>query len=152
MISSDNTITLTNSTSKTSGSTITCIIDAKHGARLSSLVVNNHELLVQASTETKFSDPMSWGAYPMAPWAGRVRDGAFTHDGTAHQLRLNKSPHSIHGTVFDKSWANTSTTSTSVTLTTELGEHWPLGGRIEHRVSLRENILECRLTVIAGAR
>ncbi len=151
MTTNHDKITLTNSTSKIFSSTITCVVDANHGARLSSLVVNNYELLVQADAETKSSDPLSWGAYPMAPWAGRVRNGAFTHDGTTHQLRLNKEPHAIHGTVFDKSWAITSATSTSVILTTYLGEHWPLGGDIEHRVSLRENILECQLTVTAGA-
>jgi aldose 1-epimerase len=152
MTTNHDTITLTNSTNKISSSTVTCVVDANHGARLSSLVVNNHELLVQANAETKLSDPMSWGAYPMAPWAGRVRDGAFAHDGTAHQLRLNKAPHAIHGTVFDKSWAITSATSSSATLTTDLGEHWPLGGSVEHRVSLSDNVLECQLTVTAGAR
>lgn len=150
MTANQGAVTLTNSTSKTSSSTITCVVDANHGARLGSLVVNDYELLVRA--ETKSSNPMSWGAYPMAPWAGRVRDGEFTHDGTTHRLRLNKAPHSIHGTVFDKSWAITAITATSVTMTTDLGEHWPLGGSIEHRVWLRENILKCLLTVTAGAK
>ena len=152
MTTSHDVITLRSSTGKISNSTISCVVDAAHGARLSSLVVSDHELLVQADSEAKTSNPMSWGAYPMAPWAGRVRDGAFSHDGSAHQLRRNMAPHAIHGTVFDKSWAIKSITSTSATLTTELGEHWPLGGSVEHRVSLRENILECHLTITAGAR
>ena len=150
MTTNNDTITLNNLSSKNSGPTVTCIVDATHGARLSSIEVKNYELLVQPDSVDRSANPMSWGAYPMVPWAGRIRNGAFSHEGTPHQLRLNKAPHAIHGTVFDKSWDITSSTSSSVTLVTDLGEHWPLGGSVKHSVSLRENILECQLKVTAG--
>ena len=39
--------------------------------------------------------PIRWGAYPMAPWAGRIRDGRFTFRGRDVRLPLNLPPHAI---------------------------------------------------------
>ena len=58
-------------------------IDPSQGGRLASLQVFDHELLV-----TSAPSPLHWGSYPMAPWAGRVRHGRFSHDGREYQLPL----------------------------------------------------------------
>lgn len=131
------------------GSALSCSVDPHHGARLSSLIVNNHELLVQPGVDTS---PMGWGAYPMAPWAGRVRNGVFAHNGVSHRLHRNKDPHAIHGTVFDVPWNIIETGAHNMVLTAQLGEHWPLGGQVEHRISVFYNIVECRLTVVADVQ
>ncbi len=47
------------------------------GGRLGSVVVGGRELLVAGDPR----DPISWGSYPMAPWAGRVNLGRFAFDG-----------------------------------------------------------------------
>ena len=47
-------------------------LDPAHGGRLASLQIDGREVLV-----TESDDPRGWGAYPMVPWAGRVRSGRF---------------------------------------------------------------------------
>ena len=78
--------------------------------------------------------PLRWGAYPMVPWAGRVRRGTFTHAGTVHQLERNHGDHAIHGTVFDVAWRVVHADARSVRMTADLGPRWPLGGSVTHEV------------------
>ena len=42
-------------------------VDSAHGGRIASLRVYGEELLVGAG-----DDPLAWGSYPLAPWAGRL--------------------------------------------------------------------------------
>jgi galactose mutarotase-like enzyme len=58
---------------------VTVRVDRARGARLASLVVHGHELLVQPETGRRGrpSDPLLSGCYPMAPFAGRTRGGRF---------------------------------------------------------------------------
>ncbi len=74
-------------------------IDATAGGRFASLAVDGHELLL-----TDGAGPIWWGCYPMAPFAGRIRDGWLTFEGREYQLERNLPPHAIHGTVLDRSW------------------------------------------------
>ena len=69
-------------------------IDATDGGRFASLVVDGHELLL-----TDGAGPIWWGCYPMAPFAGRIRDGRLDFQGHEYQLEQNLPPHAIHGTV-----------------------------------------------------
>jgi galactose mutarotase-like enzyme len=59
-------------------------IDLDAGCRLASLQAGGHELLV-----TSAPSPIDWGCYPMAPYAGRVRDGCFTFRGRGYELRAD---------------------------------------------------------------
>src|SRR4029077_4118927 len=56
-------------------------VDLARGGRLASLVVDGRELLV-----TEGYGPIAWGSFPMAPFAGRVRNGRCTFDAAAYQL------------------------------------------------------------------
>ena len=75
------------------------VIDPAHGGRIERLSVAGLDVLVPPEGHER-----NYGAFPMAPWAGRVRHGRFIHDGTEHQLPLNKPPHAIHGTARDQRW------------------------------------------------
>ena len=66
------------------------------GGRIAQIQVGELALL----KDDRSGGPMTWGSYPMAPWAGRVRHGRFEFDGRTHQLPRNLEPHAIHGTVF----------------------------------------------------
>ena len=121
-------------------------VDALHGGRLSSLQIGNHELLVQ---QTAQANPREWGCYPMSPWAGRVRNGTFTHNNSSYQLPINEPPHSLHGTVLDTKWLVEEHTDTHAVLRTEFDQRWPLGGRIEHRIVVSENSVLLTLTAFA---
>ena len=96
-------------------------VSPAEGGRMTSLIVDGHELLV-----TEGDGPIRWGSYPMAPWAGRIRDGRFTFRGRAHELPPNLPPHAIHGTVFERPWTVTGPDS----MTIDLGPAWPFAGRV----------------------
>jgi aldose 1-epimerase len=122
----------------------TLTLDAATGARLASLVVAGHELLL-----TEGDEPIWWGAYPMVPFAGRIGEGRFTFRGGSYQLPINMAPHAIHGTVFDRAWSITARASDAATLEIDLGPVWPFRGHVTHEVRLAADGLEATLTLVA---
>lgn len=128
------------------GPLLGCSIDVLNGARLSSLRINGRERLVRA---TRDASSTSWGAYPMVPFAGRVRDGRFVHDGVEHQLVRNHGRHAIHGTVFDRSWTILERSDHHALLRVDLGSRWPFPGSVTHEVSIDQptRTITCVLTV-----
>jgi aldose 1-epimerase len=130
-------------------------VDLVHGGRLSSLRIDTgaspHEavevLWDAADTSHESADPLSWGSFVMAPFAGRIRHGRYRVGSTEHQLRLNHPPHSIHGTVFDRSWDLLEHTTNSLHCVTDLGEHWPYVGRCHQWITLGDNHLNFEVSV-----
>jgi aldose 1-epimerase len=117
-------------------------IDPAAGGRIASLEVAGLRLLV-----SRKDDPLQWGCYPMAPWAGRVREGRFRFNGVSYQLPLSLPPHAIHGTSFDRPWEYEGDGRLSI----DLGDAWPFPGRAVQRVSLDSEGLDLRLEVEAEA-
>lgn len=115
-------------------------IDPAQGGRFTSLVVGGQELLV-----TEGYGPIRWGCYPMAPFAGRIRDGRLTFRDREHELPRNLPPHAIHGTVLERAWDVTGPGE----LTIDLGDTWPFAGRVIQRIELREDGLDATLTLLA---
>ena len=113
-------------------------IDLVSGCRLSSLEIAGQEILV-----TSNPDPLGWGSYPMAPYAGRVRDGSFTFAGSANRLRIAGDGHAIHGTVLDRQW----TAEDDNTFSTRLGESRPFAGQVRQQFTLSPGPLHIRLEV-----
>jgi aldose 1-epimerase len=91
--------------------------------------------------------PLTWGSYPMAPWAGRVRDGKFRFDHLEVQLPLNLPPHAIHGTTFSRPWTVVDAGRDYCELECEL--EWQFGGRAHQHLLLSEDALTCVLGVLA---
>lgn len=52
------------------------VIAPEHGGRVAALCVGGHDLLVG-----QHENPLLWGCYPMAPWAGRLRHGRLAYRG-----------------------------------------------------------------------
>ena len=119
---------------------VAVVVDLVAGGRIASFIVNRHELLV-----TEGFGPIAWGSFPMAPFAGRVRDGRFTFRGREHHLSIERPPHAIHGTVLDRRWRPLADGS----ITTDLGPGWPFAGRAVQRFELGEGRLTCRLEIHA---
>ena len=115
-------------------------ISPADGGRIASLVLDGAERLV-----TEGDGPIRWGSYPMAPWAGRIRDGRFTFRGRDVQLPRNLPPHAIHGTVFERPW----TVEAPDTLSIDLGPGWPFAGRVSQRFALHDDGLEVHLEIEA---
>lgn len=113
------------------------VVDRAHGARLHSLTLFGHELLVGP-----LDDPVAWGSYPMAPWAGRVRHGLFRFEGHTHRLPINFPPHAMHGTTFARPWQRD-----GGAYTIELGPDWPFAGFARQTFDLTPSALTMRLSV-----
>lgn len=113
--------------------------DLDRGARLASLVVGGHELLVGPEV-----DELRWGCYPMVPWAGRIRDGRFRFGGEEHQLPRNLPPHAIHGTGFTSAWQDR-----NGVMTLDLDDPWPFPATVEQRAVLTPDRLSMELRLLA---
>lgn len=112
-----------------------------------------------------------WGSFPMAPWAGRVRQGRLHVFDRTTQLHLNHedgdgdgggplhppvpgpddSPrrHAIHGTVFDRAWSvdllETSAVEMHCRIDTALG--WPFPGIARQRIEVTATQVALALVV-----
>lgn len=67
-------------------------IDLEAGGRAASWLVGDLSLLARHGV-----DPEESGMYPMAPWAGRLRDNAVSVHGHAHSFAPSYGPWAIHG-------------------------------------------------------
>ena len=76
-------------------------IDLDGGGRITSIKWRDMEFTVPFRGSV-----LTNGWYPMAPWAGRVKDGLIkSAAGVEHQLPTNiDPPHAIHGFGFTSSW------------------------------------------------
>ena len=117
-------------------------VSPSDGGRLASLVVDGRELL---HTGDHTQDPLSWGAYPMVPYAGRVDHGAFRFEGRAFQLPVTLGPHAIHGTGYLAAWDEQPDGS----IVHEFPGEWPFRGRAVQRFELTDDDVTCHLEVHA---
>jgi aldose 1-epimerase len=123
---------------------ITATIEPDVGARISSFRVHETEFLTPQKNH-----PLEWGMYPMAPFAGRVRNAQFMFNGTTHDLVADAEPHAIHGTTYARAWRITERTNSSLTMTIGLGANWPMLGKVTHEVRLTPTSLQCLLRIDA---
>lgn len=94
-------------------------VDMARGARISSFLLGNHELLVPRVTGA--TSPFQDGLFLMAPYAGRVRDAEFEWNGERLALPASAPPHAAHGIVADIAW----NTPSLGTFTSNLDHRWP---------------------------
>ncbi len=118
-------------------------VDPVRGGRVAQVEIAGRGLLV----DDPDNGPMGWGSYPMAPWAGRVRNGRLSFAGQQYRLPINLGDHAIHGTVFTAAWTLTDQGHDFVDLTCPLT--WPFGGVAQQHIQLTRDRLICFLTVLA---
>jgi aldose 1-epimerase len=124
-----------------------CTISPEVGGRIATLTVHGRQLLRGPDGR---SDPMTWGSYPMAPFAGRVRAGRFEFDGHDYQLELNHPPHAIHGVAFTQPWSVRDVGPTFVAMSCGLdSDHWPFGGSMCQQIELFPDRIELTLAITA---
>ena len=87
------------------------------------------------------------GCFPLAPYAGRVRQGEFDFLNRHVRLPVTLGEHAIHGLVHDRPWRVTSPT----TLSRVLDSRWPFGGEVTQEFALDDTSLSMRLDYRAGA-
>ena len=115
-------------------------VDLGAGGRIASFVVDGRELL-----KTSRDGPRDWGSYPMAPYAGRIRDAEFTFGGSVVRLPATMPPHAIHGTVLDRPWQVVDATTIAI----DLGPDWPFAGTVVQHFELTADSLTCHMELHA---
>jgi aldose 1-epimerase len=118
----------------------TLAVSPHDGGRIASLVVAGRELLARVADE-----PIFWGSYPMAPYAGRVRDGRFTFAGRDWTLPLGMPPHAIHGVVYNRPW----TIVDDATIAIDLADPWPFAGCVIQRFALEPGLMRVTMELHA---
>lgn len=134
---------------------ITVEVRPEHGGRVGQITVDGVDLLVGEGEGRPDPDsPLSWGSYPMVPWAGRIRSGRFTFDGESHQLPINFETHAIHGVGFSSAWSVRDTAPDRVSLELEMpeGAAWPFGGIARQTISVTDETVRMELSVTAVDR
>ena len=127
------------------------------GCRIGQITVAGQPLLVDVPGADG-GHPMAWGAYPMAPWAGRIRNGRFTFDGADRALEINhhdgdgpEPAHAIHGLVFDRPWPDVHDVS-DTSCTTTRGLDWEFGGLVTQTIDLFSDRVVATLKVDSTGR
>ncbi len=116
------------------------VVDLDRGCRIASMRTGGHELLVREGPS-----PIDWGMYPMAPYAGRVRNGSFEFNGNRYELPRTLGNHAVHGTAYLQEWEQ----DTPTTFVTDLGPPWPFPGFVRQEIRLDARSLDLRLEVHA---
>ena len=118
-------------------------LDPLNGGRIASIVAFGEDRLV-----SEVPRPSSWGAFPMVPWAGRIKYGKFTFDGVDYEMPINHPPHAMHGTAYTSQWEAIGPD----TMRLELGDPWPFGGYAIHHAVVEGATARFQLEVHAGDR
>ena len=127
-------------------------IDPDAGGRIAQITVGDTPLLV--GRDEVGGDPLAWGAYPMVPWAGRIRDGRFVFREERYELPRNHDGHAMHGVGFASVWVVAAHTETRIDLDLDLPTDatWPFGGSVTQVFEVDGDGLTCTMTVTAGGR
>ncbi len=127
-------------------------VSPRAGGRLHQVAFAGHDWLV--TYEPARTGAISWGCFPMVPWAGRLRRGQFRFDGTDYALSPTLGLHAIHGVGYLMPWSVRGHTGTRVELGLELpaDARWPFGGSARQVIIADERRLTLTLAVKAGRR
>ena len=124
------------------------IVDVGAGGRLASLSIDGTEVLWAGPDGLGNDDPLAWGCYPMIPFAGRIRNGKFTFDGTDYALPQTMGPHAMHGYGYISEWTRVDDT----TIEWDFTEPWPFAGRATQSFALTANSLTLTMRIEATDR
>lgn len=127
-------------------------IDRFAGGRIAQIRVGGTSLLIGPGDAEP--DAITWGAYPMVPWAGRIRNGRFDFDGERYQLPINQGDHAMHGVGHVLPWEEDARSETTIDLSLGLprDERWPFGGSVAQRIAVDEAGATFEMTVTAADR
>jgi aldose 1-epimerase len=94
-------------------------------------------------------EPLAWGCYPMAPWAGRVDGSRFTWRGVTYELPANDGRHSIHGRAMYLPWRVSTKAPNSCTMDIHLGpsEGWPLPCKVSQTIVAEDDAVVLRMEI-----
>jgi aldose 1-epimerase len=128
-------------------------IAPRAGGRIAQIRFDGIEQLT-AHGEHGSEAAIAWGCYPMVPWCGRVRGGAFEFAGRRYALPRNLGAHAIHGLGFVLPWQVMvqSVRHVEMELPLPMDARWPFGGLAVQRVAIEARQLVLSLSVTAVER
>ena len=158
----------------------TATIDLAAGARIRQITVADETDVVELLAATDEHDPFStgWGSFPMAPWAGRLRNGRFRFFHRDVEIDLNHADgtgtgggpirppqaapvgpisgddrrrHAIHGTTFARRWDVVGVTADSVEVVCRLDGAlgWDFPGVARQLITVSPERINLNLSVEA---
>lgn len=127
-------------------------VDPEAGGRIAQITADGVALLV--GRDQVDAHPLAWGAYPMVPWAGRIRAGRFEFRGETYELPRNHDGHAMHGVGFTVAWTVTAHTERRLDLRLDLPRDvtWPFGGTALQTFEVDDDALTCAMSVTADDR
>lgn len=126
------------------------VIAAERGGRLAELSIGGRNLLVERPLGEE-PDPLTWGSYPMVPFAGRVRHGRLRFGTEEIALPITLGPHAIHGYGYVSPWTIEHADPTSARLSLRLGPPWPWPATVIQEFSLSDHRLDITMSLRADA-
>lgn len=119
------------------------------GGRIAQIRYDGREWLVGPGDGDRAA--IVWGCYPMAPWAGRLREGAFDFAGRRCRVAPNFGRHAIHGLAFMLPWTVDDHGQAHAELSLRLPRdgRWPFGGVVRQRIRVSADALDLTLQVEA---
>lgn len=131
---------------------VTAVVDPNHGGRLASLVIRGRERLITRPDPRADLPAITWGAFPMVPWVGRLRGGHVEWNGASFDVGRNFQGHAIHGTTFDRPWTVVTSDERSARMTCPIGDGdgWPYAADIDHEVEIGDDAIAFRIAVRAA--
>ncbi len=128
---------------------LSCALAPELGGALLSLSLGDRPLLRPSPAGA--TDPLAMASFPLVPYANRIAQGRFTHDGELHQLPLNfgDHPHSIHGLGWQRAWqvAEASTDRARIVQHHAGMAGWPWPYAAEQIIALTPDMLSLTLRV-----
>lgn len=131
---------------------VTALVDPVHGGRLASLVIRGRERLTTQPDARAALPAITWGAFPMVPWVGRLHAGHVEWNGTSFDVVRNLDGHAIHGTAFDRPWSVVTSDERSARMTCRIGDGdgWPFAADVDHEVELGDDSIAFRMEIRAA--
>lgn len=118
------------------------VVDLSRGARAVSWTYDGLALLARHG-----EDPVEYGMYPMAPWAGRIRGNVVDGPEGPVELPLSYAEWALHGTVLDAPMTVVAQDASSVRASVATPDWWPWPATVEVAWRVDEHEVQTEISV-----
>ena len=131
-------------------------VSPQQGGRIAQILVGGTPLLVDEEQAAAISgealgevDPISWGAFPLVPWAGRIGAARFSFQGSWYDAPgVRMAEHAVHGLGMLTRWEVLDVGRDHIELQCPLA--WTFGGTAHQHLQLTPVALVAVLSVLAA--